>query len=141
MYVLNWIMPQRVYMIPAKSSRHDEQKLLVSRQCHVLRKLLMFKKTAKFVVFIWNFVFDHESSPLRNLPDVATRHYVLQILGLMWAAAFSFEIGSIAFFSASVIGHTVLIAAAAITVATWTAAAKKPRLFNGLGRARGGEHD
>jgi hypothetical protein len=29
----------------------------------------------------------------------------------------------------SVIGHTVLIAAAAITVATWTAATAKPELF------------
>lgn len=101
----------------------------------------MIIQPAKSIVFMWNYVFDHEASPLRNLPDVATRHYVLQNLGFMWAVAFSFAIGNIAFFSASVIGHTVLIAAAAITVATWTAAAKTPRLFNGLGRALGGEHE
>ena len=94
----------------------------------------------KLVVYAWEYVFNHEISPLRNIPDVAIRHYVLQILGLIWAVAFSVAIGSYAFFAASVIGHTVLIAAAAITVATWTAASKKPSLFNGLGRQSGGEH-
>ena len=33
------------------------------------------------------------------------------------------------FLAVSVIGHTVLIAAAAITVATWTAATAKPDIF------------
>ena len=83
----------------------------------------------KFVVYCWDFVFDHEVSPLRRIPDVAIRHYILQALGLMWAAAFAVAAGSYTFFAISVIGHTVLIAAAAITVATWTAAAAKPDLF------------
>jgi len=42
----------------------------------------------------------------------------------------------------SVLGHTILIAAAAITVATWTAATVKPQLFTrGFGRGAGGEHE
>jgi hypothetical protein len=89
----------------------------------------MFTATRKFVVFSWNFVFNHNVSPLRNIPDIAIRHYVLQALGLMWAVAFSVATGSYAFLAFSVIGHTVLIAAAAITVATWTVAAAKPNLF------------
>lgn len=44
----------------------------------------------------------------------------------MWAVAFVVEPGSYTFLAVSVIGHTVLIAAAAITVATWTAATVKP---------------
>ena len=49
----------------------------------------MFTPIRKFVVHCWNFVFDHEVSPVRNIPDVAIRHYVLQALGLMWAVAFA----------------------------------------------------
>jgi hypothetical protein len=89
----------------------------------------MFTPVRKFVVFGWNFVFNHEVSPLRHIPNVAIRHYVLQALGLMWAISFALATGSYTFMAVSVIGHTVLIAAAAITVATWTAATVKPELF------------
>lgn len=94
------------------------------------------------VVYAWNFIFNHEVSPLRNIPDVAIRHYVLQALGLMWAASFSLAIGSYTFLAASLIGHAVLIGAAAITAATLTTAAAKPQLFTrGLGRRHDGEHE
>jgi hypothetical protein len=96
----------------------------------------------QLVVNAWNFIFNAEVSPLRNIPDVATRHYVLQALAFMWAVAFATAIGSYTAFAASVLGHTVLIAAAAITVATYTAAAKRPELFaNRSGRRSDGEHD
>jgi len=102
----------------------------------------MFTSTRNFVVYAWNFVFNHEVSPLRNIPDVAIRHYVLQALGLMWAVSFSLAIGSYTFLAWSVVGHSVLIAAAAITVATLTTAAKKPQVFiRASGRRRDGEHE
>lgn len=102
----------------------------------------MITAARSYVVFAWDFIFDHEVSPLRNIPDVATRHYAMQVLGLMWAASFSVAIGSYTFFAASLLGHTVLIAAAAVTVATFTAAANKPSLFTrSLGRRSDGEHD
>ena len=94
------------------------------------------------VAFAWNFIFDHEVSPLRNIPDVAVRHYALQVLGAMWAAAASVAIGSYTFFAASLVGHSFLIAAAAITVATLTTAAKKPGVFMRIsGRRHDGEHE
>ena len=89
----------------------------------------MLTSVRKLVVYSWNFVFNHEVSPLRYIPDVAVRHYALQALGLMWAVAFTVASGSYTFMALSVIGHVVLIAAAAITVATWTAATVKPELF------------
>ena len=89
----------------------------------------MFMQLRKSVIFCWDFVFNHEVSPLRHIPDVAMRHYVLQALGLMWAVAFAAAVGSYTFMAVSVIGHTVLIGAAAITVATWTAATAKPEIF------------
>lgn len=92
----------------------------------------MVARARTLIAYCWNFVFDHEVSPLRNIPDVAIRHYILQALGLMWAVAFAVATGSYAFMAASVIGHTILIAAAAITVATWTAAATKPELFRSV---------
>ncbi len=81
------------------------------------------------VVRSWNFLFNHEVSPLRHIPDFQVRHLVLQLLGWMWAIAFSIAIGSYTVMAFSLLGHAVLIAAAAITVATYTAAAKRPQLF------------
>ena len=83
----------------------------------------------KLIVYLWNFIFNSDVSPLRSIQDVAIRHYVLQLLGFMWAVAFAAAAGSYTFMAVSVIGHTVLIAAAAITVATWTAATAKPDIF------------
>lgn len=102
----------------------------------------MITSIRNFVAYAWNFIFNHEVSPLRNIPDVAVRHYVLQALGLMWAISFSLAIGSYTFLVASLVGHTILIAAAAITVATLTTAAKKPQMFiRGSGRRNDGEHE
>lgn len=102
----------------------------------------MFAGARNKVAFAWDFIFDHEVSPLRNIPNVAVRHYALQVLGAMWAAAASVAIGSYTFFAASLVGHSVLIAAVAITAATLTTAAKKPDLFMRIsGRRYDGEHE
>ncbi|MFN9849755.1 MAG: hypothetical protein ACK56C_15460 [Alphaproteobacteria bacterium] len=95
----------------------------------------------KLIVYAWNFIFNHSVSPLRHIEDVALRHYVLQALGFMWAVSFSIAIGSYTTAFANIIGHAVLIAAAAITVATYTAAKVKPSVFKGSGRRPDGEHD
>jgi hypothetical protein len=84
----------------------------------------------QLIVAGWNFIFNAEVSPLRHIPDVAIRHYVLQALGFMWATSFALAIGSYTILAASILGHAVLIAAAAITVATYTAAATNPSLFS-----------
>jgi hypothetical protein len=95
-----------------------------------------------FVYNIWNFVFNHEASPLKHIPDVATRHYVLQALALMWALAFAVAIGSYTVFALSVLGHAVLISSAAITVATYSTAAMKPQMFARFASRRpDGEHE
>lgn len=102
----------------------------------------MIRLLKSFVVQVWNFVFDHKVSPLRHIPDVAIRHYVLQVLGLMWAVSFSVAIGSYTFLAYSILGHAVLIAAAAVTIATFTVAAKRPKVFMRVaGRRPDGEHE
>lgn len=92
------------------------------------------------VVRLWDFIFNHNVSPLRHIQDVAIRHYVLQALGFMWAVSFSVAVGSYTTAFANIIGHAVLIGAAAITVATYTAATVKPSMFKGSGRSPDGEH-
>lgn len=90
----------------------------------------------------WNFIFNHEVSPLRHIPDLSTRHYVLQALGFMWAVAFSLAIGSYTFFAFNLLGHVVLIGAAAVTIATYSTAAIRPSTFAlAHGRRVDGEHD
>ena len=102
----------------------------------------MFNPVRRLVVNCWDFVFNHEVSPLRHIPDIAIRHYVLQILGLMWAVAFAVAVGSYTFLAVSIIGHIVLFAAAAITVTTWIAATAQPQVFTRVfGRGAGGEHE
>jgi len=61
----------------------------------------------KTISSAWSFLFDHEVSPLRHIPHFNTRHMVLQLLGWMWAVAFSVALGSYTVFAVSVIGHAV----------------------------------
>ena len=96
------------------------------------------------IVYPWNFIFNHEVSPLRNIPDISTRHYVLQALAFMWVVAFSIVVGNATFFYVNFLAHVALIGAATVTVATWTAATVKPELFvrkAGWGRSIDGEHE
>lgn len=97
----------------------------------------------KFIVNAWNFIFNADVSPLRHIPDIATRHYVLQALGFMWAVAFSIAIQSYTFLAFSILGHVALIAAATITVATYATATLRPTVFKvaGFGRSAEGEHE
>lgn len=96
----------------------------------------------KIVLYAWNFIFDCRVSPLRHIPDVPTRHMVLQLLGWMWALAFSIAIGSYTIFAVSAVGHMALISAAAITTATYATASRRPDLFRaGGGRRLNGEHE
>lgn len=82
------------------------------------------------IVFLWNFVFDHEISPLRHIPSFSVRHMVFQMLGWMWAVAFAVAIGSYTILAFSLLGHAVLIGALAITVATYTGASTRPQMFS-----------
>ncbi len=96
----------------------------------------------KLVADAWAYVFDHRVSPLRHLPNVGTRHLILQILGGMWAIAFAVAIGSYTLLPVSLLGHAALIAAAVVTAATYTTAATKPQLLSRvLGRRHDGEHE
>ena len=84
----------------------------------------------KFIVDCWNTVMDHRINPLSNIPDMQTRHVVMQLLAWMWCIIFSLSVGSITVFSVSAIAHTLLIGGLILTVATFETAKRRPQAFN-----------
>ena len=76
----------------------------------------------KWVYDCWHSVMDAEKSPLKNIPDISTRHMILQLLAWMWCVVFSLCIGSFIVFGISAIFHGLLLAAIVITVGTFEAA-------------------
>ena len=95
----------------------------------------------QYVYESWNSVMNADINPLRHIPDLQTRHLILQILAWMWCIAFSFYVGSFFVFGISAIAHILLLAAIVITVATFDTAKRKPEYFGGFGRGIGGEHE
>ena len=83
-----------------------------------------------FIVNGWNAVMDHNMNPLRNIPDLNTRHMVMQVLAWMWCIVFSSYFGSMWMFGITAIAHVIVLAAIAITVGTFAVAKKNPSLFN-----------
>ena len=90
----------------------------------------------------WNVVMDHESNPLRNIPDCSTRHMIMQVLAWMWCIVFAIIVSSMWAGVISMMLHALLLAAVAITVATFETAKRKPTIFTSRnGRGFGGEHE
>jgi len=93
------------------------------------------------MVKVYNLIMDSAKNPLSNIPDINTRHMIMQILAWMWCIIFSMYLGSIVAFGISAIIHTLLLAGIFITVATFETAKRRPQYFGGLGRGKGGEHE
>ena len=94
-----------------------------------------------FVVNSWNVVMDHNKNPLRHIPDLNTRHMVMQVLAWMWCIVFSMYMGSLFVMGITMVAHALVLAAIVITVATFEVAKRKPQFFGGFGRGLGGEHE
>tara|TARA_Y100001937_G_scaffold86318_1_gene116769 strand:+ start:413 stop:694 length:282 start_codon:yes stop_codon:yes gene_type:complete len=93
------------------------------------------------MVKVYNLIMDSAKNPLSNIPDINTRHMIMQILAWMWCIIFSMYLGSIVAFGISAIIHTLLLAGIFITVAMFETAKRRPQYFGGLGRGNGGEHE
>tara|TARA_R100001591_G_scaffold106737_1_gene115288 strand:+ start:79 stop:342 length:264 start_codon:yes stop_codon:yes gene_type:complete len=84
----------------------------------------------QFIYNSWNGVMDADHSPLKNIPDVNTRHMILQVLAWMWCIAFGLWLSSLWMFGFSAIIHIILLAAIAVTVGTFHQAENNPEVFN-----------
>ena len=90
---------------------------------------------------IWKLVMDWRYNPLSPIPDMNTRHMIMQVLAWMWCIIFSMWLGSIVAFGISAIAHAMLIAGIFITAGVFETAKRRPQYFGGLGRGNGGEHE
>jgi len=122
---------------------HDAIEYRDDMDAHYPTKII-FRKVISMREFIfnsWNVVMDHEKNPLSNIPDFSTRHMIMQVLAWMWCIVFAIIVGSMWAGVLSMMLHTLLLGAIAITVATFETAKRKPQYFGGFGRGRGGEHE
>ena len=90
---------------------------------------------------LYKLIMDSKHNPLRNIPDMNTRHMIMQVLAWMWCIIFSMYLGSIVAFGISAMIHAVVIAGVFITVGVFETAKRRPQYFGGLGRGNGGEHE
>ena len=90
---------------------------------------------------LYKLIMDSKHNPLRNIPDMNTRHMIMQVLAWMWCIIFSMYLGSIVVFGISAMIHAIVIAGVFITVGVFETAKRRPQYFGGLGRGAGGEHD
>ena len=95
----------------------------------------------KFLSNSWNVIMDNRYNPLCNIPDINTRHLIMQILAWMWCIIFSMWVGSVVGCGISAALHALLIAGIFITVGVFETAKRRPNYFGGLGRGKGGEHE
>ena len=104
----------------------------------IFRKVISMRE---FIYNSWNVVMDHKKNPLSNIPDFSTRHMIMQVLAWMWCIVFAIIVGSMWAGVFSMMLHTLLLGAVAITVATFETAKRKPQYFGSFGRGSGGEHE
>ena len=90
---------------------------------------------------LYKLIMDSKHNPLRNIPDMNTRHMIMQVLAWMWCIIFSMYLGSIVAFGISAAIHALLIAGVFITAGVFETAKRRPQYFGGLGRGAGGEHE
>ena len=84
----------------------------------------------EFIVNSWNLVMDDRRNPLSHIPDMQTRHVVMQLLAWMWCIIFSISIGSMTVFGVSALAHSLFIGGIIFTIATFKTAKRKPETFN-----------
>jgi hypothetical protein len=104
----------------------------------IFRKVISMRE---WVYNCWNVVMDHEKNPLSVIPDFSTRHMIMQVLAWMWCIVFGIIVGSMYAGVFSMLMHTLILGAVAITVGTFETAKRRPQYFGGFGRGKGGEHE
>ena len=79
------------------------------------------------MVKTYKLIMDSKYNPLANIPDLNTRHMVMQILAWMWCIIFSAAVGSFVVFGISLIAHVLLISGIVITMSTFSIAKRATR--------------
>ena len=77
----------------------------------------------------YELVMDSKLNPLSRIPDMNTRHMIMQLLAWMWCIVFSMSFSSMWIFGITAIAHIIILAAIAVTVATFEMAKSNPRFL------------
>jgi len=83
----------------------------------------------RYIYDSWESIMNHDINPLKNIPDTNTRHMIMQVLAWMWCIAFSSYFSSMWIFGITAIAHIIILAAIAVTVATFEMAKSNPRFL------------
>ena len=83
----------------------------------------------RYIYDSWESIMNHDRNPLKNIPDTNTRHMIMQVLAWMWCIAFSSYFSSMWIFGITAIAHIIILAAIAVTVATFVIARTNPRFL------------
>ena len=83
----------------------------------------------EFIYDSWNGIMNADVNPLKHIPDINTRHMVLQVLAWMWCIVFSMYVGSIFVMGVTMIAHVIFLAGIVITVATFETAKNNSNSF------------
>ena len=83
----------------------------------------------KYIYDTWESIMNHDRNPLKNIPHTNTRHMIMQVLAWMWCIAFSSYFSSMWIFGVTAVAHIFILAAIAVTVATFETARRKPDFF------------
>ena len=75
----------------------------------------------------WNLVMDNRKNPLRHL-NLASQHYLMQVLGWMWSMIFSLSFFSIFQFGYVWMAHVLVFGGAAMTVAVFRNAEQQSKI-------------
>lgn len=67
------------------------------------------------IALTWNAVMDNRFNPLKYM-DLASRHYLMQVLAWIWSMIFSLSFLSIYYFSYVWLGHLLVIGGVFITI-------------------------
>src|SRR5210317_2089196 len=78
----------------------------------------------QFILSTWGAVMDSRRNPLSHL-DLASQHYMMQVLGWMWSMVFSLSFLSIFHFGYVWMGHLLMIGGVTFTVAVFREAEKQ----------------
>ena len=72
----------------------------------------------RFILDTWEAVMDNRRNPLSHL-DLASQHYLMQVLGWMWSMVFSLSFLSIFQFGYVWLAHLLLVAGIVMTVSVF----------------------
>lgn len=78
----------------------------------------------QFILDTWDAVMDSRHNPLSHL-DLASQHYIMQVLGWMWSMVFSLSFLSIFHFGYVWVAHLLMIGGVAFTVSVFREAQKQ----------------